>query len=250
MLNLRPILDVVREVVSFVRDEVAAGAREEEVQLRSYEWLERELADPASTHVQVVPDNRFHPGKIHVFRYNPKHKDTLDYFDTHPVMLHLGTIMRGKSRLELGINITWYPPAARRYLVERVREIYGTRYDDAMRGNPERALDQRKVFLNIYRLRYHLDHLGLSFAIRQYIPGRVVSERAVVEYESWDRMVQLDVPGVFPELHGHRNRSWIHQEFFRRLRLLNQDRGALLRRINEQRRTSVLYRFVDGNPLS
>lgn len=250
MLNLRPILDVLREVVALVREEVTAAGNPEDAELRAYEWLLREVADPASTHVQVVPDNRFHPGKIHVFNYNPKHKDTLDYFDTHPVMLHLGTIMRGKSRLELGINLTWYPPAARRYLVERVREIYGTKYDDAMRGNPERALDQRKVFLNIYRLRYHLDHLGLSFAIRQYIPQRVVSQRVVIEYESWDKAVELDVPGVFPELHGHRNRSWIHQEFFRQLRRINQDRPGRRERINEQRRTSSLYRFVDGNPLA
>ena len=250
MLNLRPLLDVIREVVSMVREEVELGAHQEEVKLRSYEWLERELADPKSTHVQVVPDNRFHPGKIHVFHYNPKYKDVLDYYDTHPVMLHLGTIMRGKSRLELGVNLTWYPTAARRYLVERVREMYATKYEDAERGNPERALDQQKVFLNVYRLRYYLDHLGFSFAIRQYIPHRVTSERAVIEYESWERAVELDVPGVFPELKGHRNRSWIHQEFFRRLRVLNQDRGRLRQRVNEQRRTGSLYRFVDGNPLS
>jgi hypothetical protein len=242
---MRLIADVLAEVINLMRVEVVAEARREDVELRSYEWLLREIADPRSTHAQVIRNHRFHPGKIHVFQYDPKHKSTMDYYDTHPVMLHLGTIRRGESVLELGVNLTWYPPPARRYLVGRVREIYQERYDSAQYSHPNRALDQHRVLLDVYKLRHFLDHMGFSFGIRQYIPRRVVSERVVVDYESWERMVALDHPRVFPALHGKMSIGAIYQEFFKHVRLVNQDRGARIRRIDEQRESQSLYRFID-----
>ncbi len=243
-------LDVLQEVIALVRAEVREGQRQDDVELRSYEWITRELADPSSTRVQAEPGGRFQPGKMYMFQYNPKYKDTLDYYDTHPVMLHLGTIARGESRLELGVNVSWYPPAPRRFIVERVREMYEARYDAAESAHPGMALEQKKVFLNVYRLRHYLDHLGFSFAIRQYLPGRVVSQRVAIEYGSWERALELNVPpGKFPDLHGKRSLPVIYQDFFRHLRKVNEDRSGRRERIADQRRRQNLYRFVDGNSL-
>lgn len=240
---MRALLDAIGEVVQALRVQVREEARAEDLELNSYQWFMDNLADQRSTRVEVV--QRMQPGKIHVFHYNPLHAATLDYFDTHPIVLHLGRIRRGTSVLELGLNITWWPRPARLYLVDRIREAYATRYRAASAGRRMQAAGQQPVMLDVYALRAALDHLGFSFAIRQYIPGRVLSEIAVVDYEAWERMVNLDTPRVFPELHGDRSLPDIRQLFYREVQRINQDRPGRLRRIEAQRRSGELYTFID-----
>lgn len=243
---MRAFIEVLKGLIEVARlqvDEIAAT----EAQLSAYEWLMKEMSDPRSTRVQVLRDNKFQPGKIHIFHYNPKYKDVLDYYDTHPVMLHIGTVIRGESRLELGQNITWWPKAARRLLVQRVRDLYSGQYDSAITGSPNRAKDQRTVNLDIYRLRYLLDPLGFSFATRFYLNNRVLSERVVVDYEDWEKMTELDVPRVFPELKGSVGPSEVYQRFFQCVRKANADRNGLLARIERQRESNY-YQFVGPGP--
>jgi hypothetical protein len=54
--------------------------------------------------------------------------------------------------------------------------------------------------LDLYQLKVALDQFGLSFALRQYIPSRVLSPKVCVCYEDWDKAIKLDQPRIFPEL--------------------------------------------------
>jgi hypothetical protein len=111
----------------------------------------------------------------------------------------LGTTEGRNGKVTVGINISWYPPSARKYLVEKIRELYHQRYKDAIRKNSLNAVNQSPVYLDLYQLKTALDQYGLSWAIRTYIPSRIISDKICVCYEDWDKAIKLDQPRIFPE---------------------------------------------------
>jgi hypothetical protein len=68
-------------------------------------------------------DNIIVPGGLYLFRYDPKHKDTLPYYDTMPLVLPFSTAPGGF----LGINLHYLPYGLRfklmGALLELVRDI-------------------------------------------------------------------------------------------------------------------------------
>lgn len=243
---MRPILDVLRGLVDVARVQVEqeAATPEEVESLSSWEWLQREMKDTSSKRVGELPPGKFHPGKFHVFKYDPLHKDTLAYYDIYPVMLHLGSILVGNTRLEMGCNVSWWPPPARRHLVSKIREMYDDRIESTVRARPFQSVEQARLFLDPYRIRYMLDPLGFSFAIRHYLPDRVRSTKAVIGFEDWDRAVSLEAPRMFPVLRGQHSIGQIYQMYYRHVRDYNTNRAERLQRVLDQREDRY-YNFVD-----
>lgn len=243
---MKAILEVLRGLVDLTRAQIQTTPDDEDLKdsLSSYEWLMRELKDPTSKRVGELPVGRFHPGKIHVFQYDPLHKDTLAYYDIYPVVLHLGSILVGQTRLEMGVNLSWYPPPARRHLVQKIREMYADKIDSAMRNRPNNGLEQSRIFMDPYRIRYMLDPLGFSFAIRHYLPERVRSVKAVIDYEDWDRAVTLEAPKMFPTLRGRTSLGQIYQMYYAHIRTYQETRAVRLQRVLDQREARY-YNFLD-----
>lgn len=240
---IKGLIDVLKELVKLARVAVEEQDPEDEAHLTAYEWLIREMEDPKSTRVQLVPNRKLQPGKIYIFKYNAKTKDKLEYWDMHPVMLFIGSILVGKFRLDMGLNITWWPPKFRRMIVERIRKLYKSQYESAISEHPMSALEQRKVPLDIYSLRYALDTLGFTFALRHYYRERMSQDVYVVDYEAWDRIVNLNVPRVFPTLKGSINLQEIYQRHRRFIDRVNLDRNGHMKRI-QQNKQNRYYSFV------
>ena len=135
-----------------------------------------------------------------VFKYNAKYKSILDYWDKHPIVLCLGTVNTKSGKLMIGLNISWYPPTARKYIIDKIRLMYKPGYSSAIKSKSFKAIDQTPVYLDLYQLKTSLDQFGLSFALRQYIPANIISPKVCICYEDWDKAVQLDQPRIFPEL--------------------------------------------------
>jgi hypothetical protein len=197
------VLDFLQDIINLLTLQSKMGSGEPKTVLDSkaaYQWFLDESNNKKSTRVQVDREPNFLPGKIYVFKYNAKGKTTLDYWDKHPIVLCLGMIQANKGKLMIGLNISWYPPVARKYIIEKIRQLYKSSYEKNMKAKSFNAKEQGPVYLDLYQLKVALDQFGLSFALRQYIPSRVISPKVCVCYEDWDKAIRLDQPRIFPEL--------------------------------------------------
>lgn len=197
------VLDFLQDIIKLLTLQSKMGSGEPKTILDSkaaYQWFLDESNNKKSTRVQVDRDPNFQSGKIYVFKYDAKCKTTLDYWDKHPIVLCIGMINTDKGKLMVGLNISWYPPAARKYMVEKIRQLYKNSYDKNTKSKPLNAKEQGPVILDLYQLKVALDQFGLSFALRQYIPARVISPKVCVCYEDWDKAIRLDQPRIFPEI--------------------------------------------------
>jgi hypothetical protein len=212
----------------------------------AYEWFLKEAEDKNSKRVQLNVNPLLLPGKIYVFKYNAKYKNILDYWDKHPIVLVLGYVMRGNNKLILGLNISWYPPSARKYIIDKIREIYESKYKDAIIKNGFKANDQSPVYMDLYRLKILLDPYGLSFALRQYIPSNILSPKYCVCYEDWDKAILLDQPRIFPELQAndpYYSLKNIYEEFKNYIRNQRNNRGEIKIKMDEAKKAGK-YNFI------
>ena len=155
------------------------------------DWYESGKKTAAEKSVQSI-GGRFQPGKIYVFRYNPKYATELLWYDANPVVLALDP----DGNNDVGINLNLLPSDVKERLLDRIydayeseikRESVGGKKNDARRQNQlSLRWEEAKDFLAIYK-----------FAIRQYIPGRKIGQ-AVVSYENWAKIVLCD----FADLNG------------------------------------------------
>lgn len=154
-------------------------------------WYENGKKTAAEKSVQSI-GGRFMPGKVYVFRYNPKYANELPWYDANPVVLALDP----DGSNDVGINLNLLPSNVKERLLDRVynafeseikRESVGGKKNDARRQNQlSISWEGAKEFLANYK-----------FAIRQYIPNRKNSQ-AVVSYENWAKIVLCD----FADLNG------------------------------------------------
>jgi len=59
------------------------------------------------------------PGKMYMYRYSPKHKDTLPYYDIYPLIFPIAKYDDG----HLGINVHYLPPKHRAVLLQRLMDF-------------------------------------------------------------------------------------------------------------------------------
>lgn len=198
-----PVFDFLQELINLMN--VKFSGKDEDVPVTedakdAYKWLLEQMKIPKNKRVAEFTGPVMHNGKIYVFKYNAKYKDKLAYWDRHPIMLFLGYTEGAEGMLAVGLNISWYPPKARKYIVEKIRELHKSQYEDAMKKNPNDALAQRPILIDLYNLKTALDPIGLSFALRTYIPGNMFNPMVCIDYEDWDKAIRLDTPRIFPEL--------------------------------------------------
>jgi len=209
----------------------------------AYQWFIDTLKDTRNKRVVETNDNKLKPGKIYVFRYDPKYKTTLDYYDMHPIVIALGQVMTENGKLEVGINISWYPPKARKYIIGKIREMYKPLYEAAMKKSPFDGQEQSFVPIDLYELKVALDRVGLSWAIRTYIPDRIKSPKAIVCYEDWEIVSRMDKPKIIPQLEGKVSLFDVYKgfEFYVRDQLSNSAVNAQKR---ERAKKLNRYKFI------
>jgi hypothetical protein len=247
MKLLSNFLEYVIDLLNLQIKSSDGGEKEQIITAKNaYEWFLNESKDIHSKRVELTIDPRLLPGKIYVFRYKAKYKNILDYWDKHPIVLVLGNIMGAKGKLVLGINISWYPPSARKYIVEKIREIYSQKYKESILKKGFQANSQSPVYMDLYNLKTVLDQFGFSFAIRTYIPDLIISPKYCICYEDWDKAILLDQPRIFPELvandsfYSLRN---IYEEFKNHVIYQKQNRADLKRKIDEAKAKGK-YKFI------
>lgn len=208
----------------------------------AYQWYLDTLKDDKNTRVTQYNESKFRPGKIYIFKYQPKYKDVLEYYDQNPVLLSLGRTVVGGSELEIGLNISWYPPKARKYIIEKIQKMYKSQMDNAKKKSPYNAKEQASIPMDLYALKMALDKVGLSFAIRTYIPDNIKNPKSVVCYEDWEIVSRMDKPKIIPELKGIVSLFDIYKRFELYIRYQGQNQAAIKRRTDEAKKQQK-YRF-------
>ena len=209
----------------------------------AYKWLIEKIKDTKQTEVEIVNDPFLQPGKIYIFKYLPTNGDRYAYWDMHPIVFALGKMPASQGFMNVGINISWYPPAARKYIIEKIRQIYKPMYDSAIKKAGMKAKDQKSVEIDLYALKTALDQYGLSFAIRNYLPGNVKSPKVCIAYEHWDKAIKLDQPRVFPELQGKVSLMQIYKDYELYVKYCNNNKGELKKKMDENKKLNR-YKFI------
>ena len=65
-------------------------------------------------------------GGMYMFTYDPKHKDTLPYYDIFPLVIVIGPAKGGF----LGLNLHYLPPKLRMQFFANLMDIQGSNMDD------------------------------------------------------------------------------------------------------------------------
>lgn len=247
---MKSVLDILGEVIKLLDLRTQTETEEEEKEIKTskeaYEWLMGEMKNSKGSRVQINNDPYLQPGKLYIFKYLPKYKNELDYWDKHPIVLALGKMEGPSGKIILGLNISWYPPEARKYLIEKIRYFYKEKYESAIKSKSLNANAQSPVYIDLYQLKTALDQYGLSFALRSYIPNNIKSPKVCICYEDWDKALLLSQPRIFPELiknNPYYSLSNIYLEFKNYIKYQRNNRMELKEKRDAAKKANK-YKFI------
>lgn len=133
----------------------------------------------------------FEVGKIYVFEYiNPLGKETLDWWDKHPIVLALPPIDKDT---DCGINLNLLPTKFKEDFLDNFYKAYHAQINSSTSGGKKDSAIKQTPLRNLryeYMQKY-LDKYGFGFAIRRYKVKRK-RHQAVVAFESWPKIALCD----------------------------------------------------------
>lgn len=120
--------------------------------------LEKVTKDLKSTKIE--------PGKMFIYSYDPKLKESLPFYDTNPIVIILDMTRDGWY----GANLHYLPPTMRAVLLAEVNKgkRSGAQIVRALEGNPV-----------------------TKFCLKRYLASHVVSKPKVVSRADWEIAIQL-----------------------------------------------------------
>lgn len=161
------------------------------------EWFEAGIKSKTTNEAKLTR-TRFQPGKIYVFKYDPKYKEELPWFDQNPVVLAIEQV----NNNDLGINLNLLPVPFKEKLLDElftkmrikvdkketdiISEILGIENSSGVD-----ALKEKPLRITYEGIKAYLEKDGYEFALRQYIPGRKKNQ-AVVSYSKWPEIALCD----------------------------------------------------------
>jgi hypothetical protein len=116
--------------------------------------------------------NRTIVGNMFMFFYKPKHKDTLPYYDSFPLVIVLGPAKDGF----LGLNLHYLPPALRAKFLDALLDVTSNkRYDESTSFAVTYNLLQRAAKMKYYKP-----------CIKHYLTSQLASKFALVPAPEWE----------------------------------------------------------------
>jgi hypothetical protein len=125
----------------------------------------------------VLLRNQTAVGSMYMFFYDPKHKETLPYYDRFPLVIVLGPAEGGF----LGLNLHYLPPTLRAKFLDALLEITNNKtYTDNTKFNITYSTLQRAA-----RFKY------FKPCVKHYLTDHVRSRFAKVQSPEWEIAVFL-----------------------------------------------------------
>ena len=111
-------------------------------------------------------------GKMYMYFYDPKHKETLPYYDRFPLIIMVGPAPRGF----MGLNLHYLPLATRaKFLDALLGTINNERYDESTRFRLSYEMLKRASKLKAFRP-----------CLKRYLSSYVRSRLALVPAPEWE----------------------------------------------------------------
>ena len=111
-------------------------------------------------------------GKMYMYFYDPKHKETLPYYDRFPLIIMVGPAPRGF----MGLNLHYLPLAIRaKFLDALLDTINNERYDESTRFRLSYEMLKRASKLKAFRP-----------CLKRYLSSHVRSRLAMVPAPEWE----------------------------------------------------------------
>ena len=151
----------------------------------AYKWFKNAKKNPMDPTVMFCENQMMQVGKLNQFKYNPKGKDTLDYYDKNPLVLSLGIIQRKRMKYEIGINLNFIPAPYKWYILDKVQRTYSGFFQRQRDGRASNnAYKQPQIMYRYAAIKAMLSQYGFEYAIRTYIPSRK-SKVYCINYNNW-----------------------------------------------------------------
>lgn len=116
-------------------------------------------------------------GRMLVYRYDPKHKLTLPYYDTFPVIFPIEQYDDGW----LGINLHYLPPVFRARLMDSLYDTLNNQRYDAR----SRLQITYKILNSASKMRY------FKPCVKRYLKSHVKSQLIEIDIKEWDYVMFL-----------------------------------------------------------
>jgi len=124
-------------------------------------------------------ENRFRIGHMYMFIYNPKHKDTLPYYDRFPLIF---PINRAKGGF-LGINMHYLPYQLRAKLMDALYDV----------ASNDKFDESTKIKASYGILSGAAKYREFKPTIKHYLVDHVVSKLVYINPSEWDVALFLPV---------------------------------------------------------
>lgn len=131
------------------------------------------MKDPTNTF-----ESRFQIGNCYMFYYDPKHKDTLPYYDRFPLVFPINKAKGGF----LGINLHYLPPKLRAQLMD---SLYSTVTNDKYDETTKLKISYR-ILSGAAKFRF------FEPTIKHYLTTNIRSKLLYVHPAEWDIALFLD----------------------------------------------------------
>lgn len=115
-------------------------------------------------------------GSMFMFFYDPKHKDTLPYYDVFPLVIVIGPAKGGF----LGLNLHYLPPKLRMQFFANLMEIQGSKLSEGDKFNLTYRMLKKSSNLRYFKP-----------CIKHYLDSQVTSRFAEVPAPEWEIAIFL-----------------------------------------------------------
>lgn len=142
------------------------------------EWLKGKIQSIINPNRVLTKDATPTIGEMYMFVYDPKHKDTLPFYDMYPLVFPIEFYGDGF----LGINLHYLPPLARASLLNNLKKI----------ANNNKFNSTTKLNISYEVLRNNARQFsGFENCIKRYLFAHVRSTFHQVDPSDWDKAVLL-----------------------------------------------------------
>lgn len=118
-------------------------------------------------------------GKMYFAYYDPKHKKTLPYYDTFPLIIPIKRYSDGF----LGLNLHYLPPTLRARLLDSLYDLLN-----------DTSIDERKRFIISYNiLNSAAKHRYFQPCVKRYLGKHFRSRFVKIQHQNWTAAVFLPV---------------------------------------------------------
>lgn len=154
-------------------------------QQRSYTWYRNQVRNLATgvSGVQLLKNeqlsSRVLPGEMYLFMYDPKHKETLPYYDVVPLVLPFRRMPDGF----LGINLHYLPYLARFNLLRDLNTL----------ARDSRLTNDKRLMLSWQLLNSSSKYLSATACVKHYLNAHLRSRFLKINYDDWITAAMLPV---------------------------------------------------------